>query len=313
MSVGFGLKQLEHFVAVAESGSFSEAASRVFIAQPALSVSIRKLEEAVGIPLFIRNARGVSLTPGGLELLPEAKRSLLHAERGRQHARLAALGELGLIRLGFVGSAIYRLLPNRLPAFLSRYPNVKIEFTEGVSITLLQAMREGRMDAGIIRLPADGIEGFNIIEVEKDDLIAVLPRRHPLAGRPVIDLALLADDPFVMFSASQVTRLRGTIVDACRAAGFVPRVTQEATQAFTVVGLVGSGVGVALLPGVISQFQSEQVCFVPLSNAGTQQCLTLGLATIDGDLSAATQKLCHYISVERTDTASAATRSCNDP
>jgi DNA-binding transcriptional LysR family regulator len=178
---------------------------------------------------------------------------------------------------------------------MSRYPGVKLEFSEGVTVTLLQAMREGRMDAGIIRLPADGIEGFRIVEVEKDDLVAVLPHNHPLADEPVIDLAALADESFVMFSSTQVPRLRGTIVDACRAAGFVPRVVQEATQAFTMVGLVGSGVGVALLPGVIRNFEYRQVRFVPLANPGTERCLTLAIATLEGSTSAAAHRLCDAI------------------
>ncbi|APW39736.1 hypothetical protein RD110_23125 [Rhodoferax koreense] len=295
MALHFGLRQLEHFVAVVEAGSFSEAAERSFIAQPALSISIRKLEESVGVPLLLRGTRGVSLTAAGTELLDEARRCLLHAERARQNARLAALGELGVVRLGFVGSAIYQLLPRRLPGFMARHPGVRLEVSEGVTITLLQAMREGRMDVGVIRLPADDVDGFRIIEVEKDDIIAVLPRGHRLAERQNIELAELADESFVMFSRTQVPRLRGTLFDACRAAGFVPRVVQEATQAFTMVGLVGSGVGVALMPGVIRHFQSEQVRFVPLSGTGVHGCLTLALATLEGGTSAATERLCEAI------------------
>lgn len=295
MPLQFGLRQLEHFVAVAEAGSVSDGALRIRVAQPALSVSIRKLEEAIGAPLFVRETRGVRLTPAGQEFLEEARRSLSHATRARENARLAGLGELGVVRLGFVGSAIYRLLPQRLPAFLESFPSVRIEFTEGVSISLLQAMRERRMDAGIIRLPADGTDGFRITIVEKDDLVAVVPRRHRLAERDEIDLAELAGDPFVMFSTSQVPRLRNMVVDACRTAGFSPRMVQEATQAFTMVGLVGSGVGVALLPGVISQFRSEEVRFLRLANPVVQQALTLALATPEGDISATTAHLCRYL------------------
>lgn len=295
MPLHFGLRQIEHFIAVAEAGSISAAAERSFVAQPALSISIRKLEEAIGAPLFLRETRGIRLTAAGREFLSEAKRSLLHAERAREHARLAGLGELGIVRLGFVGSAIYRLLPHRLPPFLQRFPSVRIEFTEGVSITLLQAMREGRMDAGIIRLPADATEGFDVVEVETDDLIAVLPRQHRLAGHQEIDLAELAEDPFVMFSETLVPRLRNMIVAACRASGFAPRMVQEATQAFTMVGLVGSGLGVALVPAVIAQFVSEQVRFVPLSNSEAKSCLTLGLATPAGGMSVTTQYLSDYL------------------
>lgn len=295
MPLQFGLRQLEHFIAVTDAGSFSEAAERTSIAQPALSISIRKLEEAIGVPLFHRGTRGVSLTPAGKEFLTEAKRSLAHAERARENARLAGLGELGVVRLGFVGSAIYRVLPQRLPGFIKAFPSVRIEFTEGVSITLLQAMREGRMDAGIIRLPADGTDGFLVTEVERDDLIAVVSRTHPLAERASIDLAELANDPFIMFSSSMVPRLRNIVVDACRASGFVPRMVQEATQAFTMVGLVGTGIGVALLPRVIAQFQYDQVRFIALENREVQSRLTLALATPESGISATTMRLREFL------------------
>lgn len=295
MTLNFGLRQLEHFVAIAEAGSFSEAAARTFIAQPALSISIRKLEQSVGVPLLLRESRGVTLTGAGVELLAEARRCLLHAERARQNARLAALGELGVVRLGFVGSAIYQLLPQRLPGFISRYPGVRLEVLEGVTITLLQAMREGRMDVGVIRLPADDIDGFNITEIEKDDIVAVLPSHHRLANQASIDLAELAEESFVMYSRTQVPRLRGTLFDACRASGFSPRVVQEATQSFTIVGLVASGVGVALVPGVIGRFESNQIRFVSLSNPCSRGCLTLALATLKGKSSAATERLCEAI------------------
>ncbi len=291
----FGLRQLAHFVAVADAGSFSVAAERAFIAQPALSMSIKKLETSLGTPLFERLPRGVVLTPAGDALLPEARRSLAAAELGRNNARLAALGEMGVVRLGFVGSAIYRLLPLRLPAFVSSHPSVQLELTEGVTLTLLQAIREGRMDAAVIRLPADDTTGFDVAEVERDDLIAVVPRGHRLAHRRQIHLAELAQDPFVLFSRSQVPRLRATTVDACIRAGFTPRLAQEATQAFTMVGLVGSGLGVALVPGVIRLFSNEQVRFIALKDAGLRGALTLALATLRSGCSVATARLCDAI------------------
>lgn len=288
----FGLRQLQHFVAVAEAGTFSEAAATLFIAQPALSISIRKLEQALGVELLTRHPRGVRLTAAGEVFLQEARRSLVHAEQARTHARLAASGELGLIRLGFVGSAIYRLLPQRLPGFMARHPGVTLELSEAVTVTLLDDMRAGRLDVGIIRLPADDVTGFRVIEVEKDDLVAVLPRGHRLAGRKSINLAELADESFVMFSRTQVPHLRATVSAACMASGFVPRLAQEATQAFTMVGLVGSGLGVALVPGVIRHFASEQVCFVRLSKPDMRRRLTLALATLENNSSVAVQRFC---------------------
>lgn len=291
----FGLRQLTHFVAIAEAGSYRAAAERIFIAQPALSISIRKLEQALNVQLFQRGARGVTLTPGGQAFLVEARRSLLHAEQAQQAARLAALGQWGVVRLGFVGSAVYRLLPKSLPNFIAQHPGVTLELMEGTTVGLTEMVRSGQLDAGIIRTPIDNPVGLHTIDVEKDDLVAVLPLTHPLAKRKRIDLATLADEAFVMFSKTQVPGLRATIIDACRDAGFTPRVTQEATQAVTVVGLVGSGMGVAVLPGVITRFSNEQVRFVRLSNKKALGCLKLALVTRDEGMSEVARRLCEVI------------------
>jgi DNA-binding transcriptional LysR family regulator len=291
----FGLRQLNHFVAIAEAGTYRGAAERLFIAQPALSISIHKLEASLGVRLFERGPRGVTLTLGGLAFLAEAKRSLLHAEQAQQRARLAVVGEWGTVRLGFVGSAVYQLLPRTLPGFIARHPGVTLDLHEGATVYLTDMVRDGRLDAGIIRTPVEDTAELDLFAVETDDLIAVLPAGHPLAKRKRIDLASLRDDAFVMFSKTLVPGLRAIIVEACRDAGFIPRVAQEATQALTVVGLVGSGLGVAIVPGVIARFVNPQVVFVRLSNQGAQGTLTLSIAMRNHDASAATRRLCHYI------------------
>lgn len=293
--LNFGLRQLHHFITVAEAGSYREAAERIFIAQPALSVSVRKLEEALGVQLFERSAKGVTLTPAGHAFLKEARRSLMHAEQAQQRAKMAAAGEWGTVRLGFVGSAVYQLLPRTLPNFIARYPGIQLELLEGATVYIVEMVRDGRLDAGIIRTPVDDVTGLDIVNVEKDDLVAVLPASHPLARRRHISLDALRNDPFVMFSSTLVPGLRSVIVDACREAGFIPRVTQEATQALTVVGLVGSGLGVAIVPGVVARFSSPQVVFVPLSDERSKQGLMLSIAMLAEGASAPTRHLCNTI------------------
>lgn len=288
----FELRQLAQFVAIAEAGSFRAAAEQVFVAQPALSVAIRKLEAAVGAPLFLRGRRGVLLTPAGQAFLLEARRCLQHAEQARQSARQAALGEGGTVRLGFVGSASYRLLPQQLPGFLARYPGVRLELLEGTTVSMLPMLRDGSLDVGIIRTPVMDADDLQVQDVQTDRLVAVLPRSHPLAGRSRIPLAALRDESFVLFSRSQVPGLSAIILQACREAGFTPRITQDATQIQTVIGLVGSGLGVALVPGVAAGSGGDGICFVALSEAGAKLPITVALATRRSGLSAAAQHLC---------------------
>lgn len=289
--IDFRLRQLHHFVAIAETGTYREAAERTFTTQPALSVSIRKLETMLNVQLFDRGSRGVTLTAAGEAFLLEARRTLLHAEQARQNARLAAIGEWGIVRLGFVGSAIYNFLPSRLPSFIERYPGVRLELQESTTVSITEMLLDGRLDAGIIRLDEDSTNALDVVNVERDDLVAVVPAAHALAKRKRIELAALQSDPFVMFSQKQVPGLYVAVGDACRSAGFIPRIAQEATQAVTVVGLVGSGLGVALVPGVISKFTNNQVRFIRVTDAACHGRLTLSFATHSENVSPATSRL----------------------
>ena len=291
--MNFGLRQLNYFVAIAEAGSFREASERTFTAQPALSVSIRKLEEALDTQLLKRGTRGVTLTPAGEAFLVEARRSLLHADLAQEAARRTALGQQGMVKLGFVGSAVYQLLPSRLPAFVARYPGIRLELTESATVSIIEMIREGRLDAGIIRTPAVvDTHGLQIVDIETDDLVAVLPATHQLAKNKSIALAALCDEAFVMFSQAQVPGLRTAVFDVCRAAGFVPRIAQDAVQAISVVGLVGSGLGVALVPSVVARYSSTQIRFVRLTDESCCGRSTLSLVSSGADLSEAVKNFC---------------------
>ena len=260
--MNFELRQIRQLSVIAEVGSFRAAAERLHVAQPALSVSIRKLEDAVGAQLLMRGARGAELTEAGRAFLDTARYSLFHAAQGQENARLAAAGEIGSLRVGFVGSAVYRLLPRVLRDFRTQHPAIRLELSEGATVGLLDAVRERRLDLGIVRRPIPADPELIAIDLERDRLVAMLSAEHPLAGEAEIDLAALADDPFVIFSPRAVPGLHAAVVTACALAGFVPRIAQEVTQSTTMVGLVGSGLGVALSPAVIANISGAAVRFV---------------------------------------------------
>jgi DNA-binding transcriptional LysR family regulator len=147
------LKQLHQFIALAETGNFHRAAEQLHMAQPPLSISIRKLEEELGSALFDRTSTGVVLTPAGKAMLESARATLFHAEQCRQAVRDTREGVGGLIRLGFVGSATYELLPRLIPSFRDRYPKVGLEFYEATSAEILEGLATRRFDAGLLRYP----------------------------------------------------------------------------------------------------------------------------------------------------------------
>ncbi|CUJ24302.1 LysR family transcriptional regulator [Achromobacter xylosoxidans] len=273
------LRQLRQFVTIAELGSYRRAADTLHIAQPALSVSIQKLEHAVGVPLLARGARGVTLTPAGEALMADARRALFHTEQARQAARRVALGEWGTLRLGFVGSATYTLLPRCLPAFRAQYPDVQLELREDSTVGLAAMLRANDIDAGLVRGPLAEDPALESWVVERDDLILAVPAGHPLAGAAPVQLDRARGESFVMYSPAKVPGLHGVAQALCRKAGFSPRISQEAIQVQTLVSLVASGMGLALVPGVTRAYSTPLVAFVPLADADARDALSLSLVT----------------------------------
>ncbi|WP_241081679.1 LysR family transcriptional regulator [Achromobacter xylosoxidans] len=272
------LRQLRQFITIAELGSYRRASEVLSLAQPALSVSIQKLEHIVGVKLLERGAKGVALTPAGAALMADARRALFHADQARRSARRVALGELGRLRLGFVGSATYMLLPRYLPTFRHRYPDVELELREDSTVRLAEMLRANEVDAALVRGPLAEDSSLSSWIVERDSLILALPAAHPLAGGQV-SLGDVRSESFVMYAPDKVPGLNSITQGLFRKAGFSPRISQEAIQVQTVVSLVASGLGVALVPGVTRAYSTPHVAFVDVSDEGASEALAISLVT----------------------------------
>ena len=272
------LRRIRHFNVLAETLNFSRAAQRLHIAQPALSVSIQKLETELSTKLFERTSSGVSLTASGQAALVEARRLLHHGEQMVRSARDAAAGTGGKLRVGFVGSAIYRLIPCLVAAFRHQYPDVELVLKEATSTRILEMLHVEALDIGIVRTPLlqPNTLLHTVHTLQRDRLLAVLPQSHRLARQPALQLHELADEPFVMYSASDASGLQAPAITACESAGFLPRIAQEAIQVPTVIALVESGLGVALVPEVMRGHREPQVVYRDLLDAaGTETTLAL--------------------------------------
>ncbi|MGI4903812.1 MAG: LysR substrate-binding domain-containing protein, partial [Janthinobacterium lividum] len=226
--------------------SFRKAAERLHMAQPPLSVAVRRMEEEFGGALFVRGRRGVKLTPLGEAILDDARQVVFHAEQLRQSAATALSGLSGSLRIGFIGSAIHFLLPRVIPLFRERYPKVVLQLHESTTSQILRDVESGVIDLGLIRYPIIEASSAAIDVVEHDTLVAALPVDNPLARHRLLRLAECADEPFIAYSAAAAPNLRGLVMLACQAAGFTPRIVQEAVQVQTLVSLVESGLGMAL-------------------------------------------------------------------
>lgn len=271
-------RQLRHFVALAETLNYRRAAERLHIAQPPLSQSIRRLEQRLGVALFERDRRGTALTAAGAAALEDARRALFHAEQFGRVAQATASGEAGRLRVGFVGSATYALMPRLLPAFAQRYPGVELELAESTTRRILQQVERGELDIGLVRYPVAQAGGVALEPLQPDRFVAALRADSAWARKRRLGLAELADEPFVLFSPGEVPGLHAVALLACQRAGFLPRVHQQAVQVQTVVSLVESGLGVALVPSVAARHASAGVVFKPLHDLDEAAAIGIALA-----------------------------------
>jgi DNA-binding transcriptional LysR family regulator len=241
------LRHLRYFLVVAEELHFSRAADRLDIAQPPLSQMIRRLEHELGVSLFHRTKRRVSLTDAGIIFQEEAKRTLAQAEHAIQSVRRASRGELGRIVVGFIGSATYSVLPPIIRRFREQYPDVDLTLQELSTVQQINALREGQLQVGFLR-PFQPEPLLKSTVVLREPLLVALPEQHRLAQQAKIPMRTLANEPFILFPRSLAPELHDQIISLCQRARFSPRVVQEAMQLPTIVSLVAAGIGVAVIP-----------------------------------------------------------------
>jgi DNA-binding transcriptional LysR family regulator len=274
------LRQLRYFVAVAEELHFRRAAERLHVSQPPLSTQIRKLEADVGVELLRRNRRGVELTVAGRTLLADARLLLEHADRATERARRAARGELGELRIGFVGSAIYAVLPEAVRTFRGRRPEVHISLRELPTEDQIEALRRDQIDVGFIRMAA-APEDLRMERVLREPVVAALPADHRLAAERAVGLGELDGESFVLFPRAQAPEFHDELTARLRHEGITARIAQEAPEMQTIIGLVAAGVGVSLVPASTRMLAREGIVYRPLRDDELTAWLTV--ATRAGD------------------------------
>ncbi|MBN9062027.1 MAG: hypothetical protein BGP06_14590 [Rhizobiales bacterium 65-9] len=265
-------KQLKTFVTLAGTLHFGVAAERLRIAQPHVSRRIKQLEEDLQVALFDRNRKNVRLTQAGEAFLPEAVKLLKQADDARRHAMIAAQGKMGKLTIGLIGAALLGPLPRILSEFHTQFPDIVLNFVDNVapSEALLRTLDEGVTDAVFIHPPARAQGDYGRMIIVKEPLVAVLPTNHRLAARSTLDLVELADDPWVMFPRDQNDKgVYDRIISLCHRAGFSPKITQEASNTLSRLGLVAAGFGVHLVHSTWDTMPFPGVVYVPVTPSDT--------------------------------------------
>lgn len=247
------LRHLRYFLCVAEEMHFGRAALRLGISQPPLSQQIRALEQELGVRLFDRTSRRVRLTQAGRLFEPEARATLVQAERAAQTARLAQQGEIGRLSLGFTTSGPFvPRIAGALYRFRQAHPHVELVLREQGRDEQIENVYNRQLDIGLVRdfLPPvlpDCMLSHNLLT---EEMVLALRTDHPLALREASpSIADLADEPLVLYGAPNGAGFTEHFFALCEQAGFVPRIAHEARSLATLLGLVSAGFG----PTVIAQ------------------------------------------------------------
>ena len=255
------LRQLEHFVAVAQERHFTRAAKRLHIAQSGLSASIRSLERELGASLFLRSTRQVQLTPAGQALMAEALRALA-ASTAAKDAVAAVQGLLrGSLSIGSLQCLHAVHVPTLLAGFLSEHPGLEIRLRQGGSGELIELVRGGTLDMAFVSRPIRRPDDVNVTALDSEPLVLACALDHRLATLGRAKLADLTDEQFVDFPPDWGTRdLADRVLGS---AGIERRVALEVADVHSLLDLVAFGLGVALVPRSFS-VKTDRVRFLDL-------------------------------------------------
>ena len=260
------LRHLRYFSVLAEELHFGRAAKRLHITQPPLSVNIRQLEASLGVRLLERNSHGVKLTPAGEAFRRSAQRVLDEAADAARRARDVAAGVTSRVRIGFVGSMLFRGLPEKLSTFRAAHPDVQVELVELNSAEQLQAFGRDLIDLGFVhtgQAPAELRRALYMSE----PFVCCLPATHPASRMRRLDPARVAGEPLVLFSRGASPDYYERVLTLSKKLGIDPMVRHEVRHWLSVVALVSRGMGIALVPRALADCGVGGVRFVPVADS----------------------------------------------
>lgn len=268
------LRQLRYFLTVAEELHFGRAAERLAMTQPPLSQAIQALEAELGVKLFARTKRHVALTPVGRAWQVHARRVLEDANGLPDMARRLSRGEAGLLRLAFVSTADYSLLPGLVSAFRERYPAVELALTEMTSDLQIEALLEDKVDVGMViassRTSLPGALDYR--PLLREPLVAAVPEAWIEQGRAGftgqgLPIDALVAAPLILFPRRSAPSFHDIVSGYYAAHGATLPVKQEAIQMQTIISLVAAGMGLALVPRSLQRLQRQGVRYLALRDA----------------------------------------------
>ncbi|HEX2331164.1 MAG TPA: LysR family transcriptional regulator [Candidatus Angelobacter sp.] len=276
--------QLRYFCAVAETGSFTRAAEREQVAQPSLSQQIMKLEEELGVRLFDRLGRSVRLTDPGQTFLPRARTILSEMKAAKEEVADRQATVSGPVSVGVIPTIAPYFLPSRIASFTRKYPQASITVVEDVTARLLDRLRGGLIDMAIMAVPMRGHD-LECASLRTERLYAILPTDHKLAKKRSLFIRELREDPFLLLRDDHC--FRETAIEICKRARLSPQVIFESGQFSSILGMVGAGLGISVIPEMALEKRPD-CSFVLVADERASR--TIGIATLRGHFLSRVQK-----------------------
>jgi len=267
----FDARLLSVFREVATRGSFSDAATALSFTQPAVSQQIARLERQLGTRLLTRESRGVALTPAGEILLRHAETVLAQLRLAEAEVQAVSGVERPRLRVGAFPSAAASIMPPALAELRGSHPEADVAMRVIEDAPALDALRRGELDVAMVLdselSPIELPPGIEAVPVLDDPLLIALPYSHRLAGRSAIALADLRDDEWMVCGVGGTCVDSNVVLRACDTAGFEPRITFQSDDYSAIMGMVASGMGVALIPSLALVSARDDIAIRPLRDA----------------------------------------------
>lgn len=266
------IKHLQYFIEVAAHNSFTRAADHLFVTQPTISKMIKNLEEELGVELFDRSGKKLTMTDAGRVVYEQAL--LINKSFNNLETEMENLLGLktGHIRIGLPPIIDPVFFPELIGKFHEKYPDITFQLLEDGSKKIEDAVEQDKVDIGITVLPAkDGL--FRSKSLFKEDLKLVLQADHPLAGQEAVSLADLKDEPFILFNEDYI--LREMVISSCRKAGFSPKIISQSSRWDFIEAMVACRLGLSILPESITRQMGSKV--TALSIVDSDLTWTLGV------------------------------------
>ncbi len=281
------LRHLRYFLAVADTGSVTRAATQLGIQQPPLSQQLKALETELGVTLFERQPRGVALTAAGAALHADAVDLFARIDQMRARMQRMARGDEGSLSIGFTSSAAaHKLTPEVLRACRRQFPRVALSLTECNAAEAIEQLVDGTLNAALLRAPVQHPEGVRFDLLLEEEMVIALPLDHPLLRRRAargqgaavpVSLKELAADPFILVRRPGAPGMYGDLLRECEALGFTPQIGAEVERMLTNLNLVAAGAGVSVVPASMAGLNRHGVAYCRMAEADRLRApLTLG-------------------------------------